>query len=129
MVAKKTKKPLKPDYVSLSEIFPWLKKETEDAYNYRMKLREKNQKKHPRLKVHAYGDKANFLPEQGFILYDPQFFIDVNEADLKQKKALKEWLTGQTCPLIPGVELACYPSDYGRFIEAFWEGRIATVND
>jgi hypothetical protein len=109
-------------------------------------------KKHPRLKVKAYcyiekkttatvlnlnyeeisqDKKYPGIHEARFwkVFSDFILFIDVNEADQKQKKALRKWLTGQTCPLIPGVEWACYPSDYNRFIDAFWEGRIAIVND
>jgi hypothetical protein len=137
-MTKKTKRirpsPIKPEYVSPSEIFPWLRKESNADYEKRMKLREKNMKKHPRLKAHAYGTDWEYTEkiktfDEDVILKDPLLFIDVNEADTKQKKALKKWLTGQTCPKIPGVEWACYPSDYGRFYEAFVEGKIATVTD
>jgi len=131
MVAKKTKKT--PSKTSLYDIFVY-GEEGKEEYFKRRKLREKMEKAHPRLKVHAYGTEWYYTEQisafdEDIILKDPLLFIDVNEADQKQKKTLRKWLTGQTCPVIPGVEGACFPHDYHRFYEAFIEGKIATVND
>lgn len=130
----KKKKIVKQDFCTFADIFPWLRMEklTDKEYEKRKKKREAMEKKHPRLKVHAYGTNWECAGEPfdaDVIIRDPQLFIDVNEADQKQKNALKKWLTGQTCPLIPGVEWACYPSDYGSFYSAFIDGRVATITD
>lgn len=135
MPAKKTRKaPAKVVHAKFKDFFPWFDHETDEDFKKRMKLREKNEKLHQRLKVHAYGTEWSYTEkiktfDEDIILKDPTMFIDVNEADTKQKKALSKWLTRQTRPLIPGVEGACFPHDYHRFYEAFIEGKIATVND
>jgi hypothetical protein len=130
------KKPLKTEYCTLADIFPWLKMEklTQKEYEKRQAKRKRAERAHPKLKVKAYGDDWYFESKKkslsgGVIIRDAQLFIDVSEADPKQKKALNKWLNGQTCPKIPGVEAACYVHDYARFHEAFIDGRVAEVND
>jgi hypothetical protein len=129
-MTKQTKKPLKTEYCTLADIFPWLKMEklTRKEYEKRNKKREAMEKKHPRLKVHAYGENMERVGS-GWIIRDAKFFIDASEADPKQKKELTKWLHGQTCPLIPGVEAACYSWDYQKWYSAFIDGRVAEVTD
>ena len=88
------------------------------------------EKKHPRLRPWIYGQpyrsgwKDVWLKSDDYTSY-----IDVSEADPAQKKALVKWLEGQTCPVIPGVEMACYEWDYRRFVDSFYRGETASIND
>lgn len=108
-----------------------------DEYKKFEEKRKKMEKKHPRLKAHAFGNgwwyaepiRVMYEDVKEIILNDPLLFIDVSKADKVQKKALTEWLRGQTLPVIPGVDMACFTWDYDRFYHAFVRGNVATVND
>lgn len=133
--SKKMKIDGHPDYVSLYEIFPWLRGEklSEAEYKKRQKKRADMEKAHPRAKAKAmiYSATASGT-ENGKVVYvcTPEiYFIDSADLDKAQRKAYEKWLDGQTRPLIPGVEASSYCSDYNRFREYYAQGRTATIND
>jgi hypothetical protein len=147
------KKPYIVEKVSLSEIFPWLKKETDKEHKARMKKRDAMRKKHQmaRTKAYCFIDQRTTATEKHlhyedllnpdqkypgirdarfwYVFSDFILFIDSADLDKVQRKAYEKWLIGQTRPVIPGVESASYFSDYHRFYDAFIEGRTATIND
>ena len=137
--AKSKKKPAKTEYVSVFDVFPWLrsglydhKRDSKEAVEKARKKREKMEKAHPKAKANAWGYKwhrCSGHPRDGIIMVDPIYFIDSADLDKAQRKAYEKWLDGQTRPLIPGVEAASWTHDYERFYDSYVQGRIATIID
>jgi len=93
---------------------------------------EKMEKKHPRGKtLYWFRDYETHTSYESCEMVVDGYcipFIDAKKLDKKQYKAIKKWIYGQTCPLIPGYE-AVYAHDYSRFYHSFVRGETATIND
>lgn len=58
-------------------------------------------------------------------------YIIVESLPQDQQDKIRPWLSGQTMPIIPGLEdkLCIYLSDYELFFEYYTKGKIAPVYD
>jgi len=56
-------------------------------------------------------------------------YIKISELPEQEQKPLKEWLYGQTVPMIDDEPDVAYLGDYIRFKRAFYRGEVARIYD
>lgn len=138
MAKPKKLSPLRQAVQDAHQNYPWTLRSyhESEAYKEYEEKRRNMEKKHKRVSPSCFMEKIKMIrsnSEQvgcdGWIADDYTAFIDVSKADEVQKGALEKWLSHQTLPVIPGVDMACFTWDYERFYEAFVRGEVAPIND